>query len=76
MFNLFRLLESETMEMFSMRARNKSKYTFVATKVCETVEDKRMIKPSNPKKSDCNGTRTHYHLVRKRTLNYLAKLAK
>ena len=26
--------------------------------------------------SDCNGTRTHNHLVRKRTLNHLAKLAK
>ena len=25
--------------------------------------------------SDCNGSRTHNHLVRKRTLNYLAKLA-
>ena len=25
---------------------------------------------------DCNGTRTHNHLVRKRTLNHLAKLAK
>ena len=25
--------------------------------------------------SDCNGTRTHNHLVRKRTLNHLAKLA-
>ena len=25
--------------------------------------------------SDCNGTRTHNHLVRKRTLNYLVKLA-
>ena len=24
---------------------------------------------------DCNGTRTHNHLVRKRTLNHLAKLA-
>ena len=24
----------------------------------------------------CNGTRTHNHLVRKRTLNHLAKLAK
>ena len=24
--------------------------------------------------SDCNGTRTHNHLVRKRTLNHLAKL--
>ena len=26
--------------------------------------------------SDYNGTRTHNHLVRKRTLNHLAKLAK
>ena len=26
--------------------------------------------------SDCNGTRTHNHLVRKRTLHHLAKLAK
>ena len=26
--------------------------------------------------SHCNGTRTHNHLVRKRTLNHLAKLAK
>ena len=26
--------------------------------------------------SDCNGTWTHYHLVRKRTLNHLVKLAK
>ena len=26
--------------------------------------------------SDCNGTRTHNHLVRKGTLNHLAKLAK
>ena len=26
--------------------------------------------------NDCNGTRTHNHLVRKRTLKYLAKLAK
>ena len=26
--------------------------------------------------SKCNGTRSHNHLIRKRTLNYLAKLAK
>ena len=26
--------------------------------------------------SDCNWTRTHNHLVHKRTLNYLAKVAK
>ena len=28
------------------------------------------------KLSDCNGTRTHNRLVRERTLNHLAKLAK
>ena len=33
------------MEMFSMRAKNKRKYKFVATKVCETVEGKRIFKP-------------------------------
>ena len=27
-------------------------------------------------KNNCNGTRTHNHLIRKRTLNHLAKLAK
>ena len=26
--------------------------------------------------SDCSGTQTHNHLIRKRTLNHLAKLAK
>ena len=26
--------------------------------------------------SDCNGTRTHNHLIRKRTLNHLAKLVR
>ena len=31
---------------------------------------------SNFKLCDCNGTRTHYHLVCKRTLNHLAKLTK
>ena len=30
----------------------------------------------SPKLSDCNGIRTHNHLVRKRTLNHLAKLAR
>ena len=28
------------------------------------------------KASDCNRIRTHNHLIRKRTLNHLAKLAK
>ena len=30
----------------------------------------------SPKLSDCNGIQTHNHLVRKRTLNHLAKLAR
>ena len=33
--------------MFGMRGRNKSKYTFVATKVYETVEGKRIFKSLN-----------------------------
>ena len=31
---------------------------------------------TNENLSDCNWTRTHNHLVHKRTLNHLAKLAK
>ena len=34
-FNLFRLLENETLEMFSMRERHKSKYKFGGNKVCK-----------------------------------------
>ena len=37
-FNLFRLLEKETMEIFSMSGRNKSKHKFGGMKVCEAVE--------------------------------------
>ena len=47
--NIFRLLESKTMEVFSMRARNKSKYRFVAKIVCETVEGKRVLLSLNSK---------------------------
>ena len=43
-FNLFRLVESKTMEMFSMRARNKSKYTIVTTKFYETLAGKLIFK--------------------------------
>lgn len=34
-FNLFRLLEKKTMEMFSMVERNESKRKFGGAKVCE-----------------------------------------
>ena len=35
MFNLFRLLENDTLEIFSMRERRKSKNKFGGTKVCK-----------------------------------------
>ena len=38
MFNLFRLLENKTLEMFSMRERRKSKHKLARTKVCKTEE--------------------------------------
>ena len=38
MFNLFRLLEKETLEMFSMLKRRKNNYKFGGTKVCKTEE--------------------------------------
>ena len=37
------------MEIFRLRARNKSKYANAATKVCETVEGKRISKSLNSK---------------------------
>ena len=40
---------------------------------------KELLAPNSPKIwrfSECNWTRTHNHLVRKRTLNYSAKMAK
>ena len=38
MLNLFRLLENETLEMFNMRERCKSKHKFGGTKVCKAEE--------------------------------------
>ena len=38
MFNLFRLLENETLEMFSMRERPKSRHKFGGTKVWKADE--------------------------------------
>ena len=38
MFNLFRVLENETLEMFSMRKRRKNKHEFGGTKVCKAEE--------------------------------------
>ena len=37
-FNLFRLLENETLEIFSMRERRKSKHKFGGTKACKAEE--------------------------------------
>ena len=46
------------------------------TKNLKLVESPMNIKTIQLKKfSDCNWTRTHNHLVRKRKLNHLAKLA-
>ena len=38
MFNLFRLLENETLEMFSMPERRKSEYKFGGSKVCKVEQ--------------------------------------
>ena len=37
-FNLFKLLENQTMETFSMGGRSKSKHKFGSMKVCEADE--------------------------------------
>ena len=41
MFSLFSLLENETLEMFSMRDRRKSKHKFDGTKVCQAEEGRK-----------------------------------
>ena len=46
-FNLFRLLENETMEMFSIGEWSKSKHKFGGTKVCEAKEIRKYF--INPK---------------------------
>ena len=46
------------------------------TTVRETKRKSLTISKCLPSLSDCNWTRTHTHLVRKQTLNHLAKLTK
>ena len=38
MFNLFRQLENQILEMFSVRERRKSKHKFGGTKICKAEE--------------------------------------
>ena len=47
MFNLSRLLENETLEMFIMRDRRKSKHKFGGTKVCKAEEVRKYFVNSN-----------------------------
>ena len=55
----------------------KNKQRLLLKSNCSVVEIKKnMFTSKGSGLSDCNGTRTHNHLIRKRTLNYLAKLAK
>ena len=46
------------------------------TPIMQTRSDNIEITIGDDNLSDCNWTRTHNHLVHKRTLNHLAKLAK
>ena len=49
----------------------------VIEELFETLKKRYQNKFEEPMKgSDCNWTRTHNHLVRKQTLNHLAKLTK
>ena len=47
MFVLFRLLESETLKIFSIRGRRKSRHKFGGTEVCKVEEVKKYF--ANPK---------------------------
>ena len=46
-FNLFRLLENETLKIFSIRERRKSRHKFGGTKVCKAEEVRKYF--VNPK---------------------------
>ena len=47
-FNLFKLLENQTMETFSVGGRSKSKHKFGGMKVCEADEVREyFINPEN-----------------------------
>ena len=53
-YNLFSLLENETMGMFSMGKRSKRKHEFGGTKVCEAEEEiKYFINPKLKNKVFC-----------------------
>ena len=43
MFNLFRLLEYETLKMFGKQERRKNKYKFSGTKVCKAEEVRKYL---------------------------------
>ena len=49
MVSLFRLLENEILEMFSMRDRRKSKHKFDGTKVCQAEEGRKYFVNSRMK---------------------------
>ena len=46
-FNLFRLLENETLKIYSIRERRKSRHKFGGTKVCKAEEVRKYF--VNPK---------------------------
>ena len=47
-FNLFRLLENETLKIFSIRERRKSRHKFGGTKVCKVEEIRKyFVNPKN-----------------------------
>ena len=47
MFNLFRLMENETLKIFSIRERHKSRHKFGGTEVCKAEEVRKYF--VNPK---------------------------
>ena len=59
--------------------RSKSKKQNKTNKKKQQKKDEEINKDDNGRNNsiddDCNWTRTHNHLLRKRTLNHLAKLA-
>ena len=59
--------------MFKVNNRNTRRRCEICSKLTIKIQERRLFIRA---KTDGNEVRTHYHLVRKRTLNHIAKFAK
>ena len=71
-FNIFRTINEIINQESTKKITKKSTTNYVK----ELLKTASKLKNNNTISNDCSCTRTHNHLVHKRTFNHLAKLAK